>query len=200
MYKYLKRPFDLVLAIISLIILSPLLLVISLIVKFTSKGKILFKQRRIGKDNLEFYIFKFRTMNVDTPDNVATHLLEDPDKYITKFGKFLRRTSLDELPQLLNILKGEMSFVGPRPALYNQDDLKEERDKFNVNSLIPGLTGWAQINGRDELPIQEKVKYDAEYLRSVSFVFDVKIIFRTFLKVFRKDGVVEGKIDIGKNI
>ena len=147
----MKRIFDILVSGIFLIILSPLILIISIIIKRTSKGTVFFKQKRIGRLNKEFYIYKFRTMRTDTPD-VATHLLKNPEKYITPIGKFLRKTSLDELPQLFNILKGEMSLVGPRPALYNQYDLKEMRNKEGINILVPGLTGWAQINGRDEIP------------------------------------------------
>lgn len=166
----------------------------SIIIKTTSKGPILFKQRRIGKDNIEFNIFKFRTMRTDTP-NVPTHLLENPEQWITPIGKFMRKTSLDELPQLFNILKGEMSLVGPRPALYNQLDLKEMRTEVEVHKLIPGLTGWAQINGRDEIPLDVKVGYDKEYLDRKSFMFDIVIIFKTALSVVKREGVQEGKAD-----
>ena len=164
----MKRIFDILVSGIFLIILSPLILIISIIIKLTSKGNVFFKQKRIGRLNKEFYIYKFRTMRTDTPD-VATHLLKNPEKYITPIGKFLRKTSLDELPQLFNILKGEMSLVGPRPALYNQYDLKEMRNKEGINILVPGLTGWAQINGRDEISLEEKVRLDKEYLEKQSF-------------------------------
>ena len=187
----MKRIFDILVSGIFLIILSPLILIISIIIKLTSKGNIFFKQKRIGRLNKEFYIYKFRTMRTDTPD-VATHLLKNPEKYITPIGKFLRKTSLDELPQLFNILKGEMSLVGPRPALYNQYDLKEMRNKEGINILVPGLTGWAQINGRDEISLEEKVKLDKEYLEKQSFCFDIKILFLTFFKVIKKEGVKEG--------
>lgn len=188
----MKRLFDFLMSLIATIILSPVILIVALAVKFTSPGPMLFKQRRIGKDNVEFEIYKFRTMRIDTP-NVPTHLLENPEQWITPVGKFLRKTSLDELPQLFNILKGEMSIVGPRPALYNQLDLKEMRTKVEVHKLVPGLTGWAQINGRDEIPLSLKVNLDKEYLDRMSFLFDIKIIFMTVLSVLKRDGVQEGK-------
>lgn len=188
----LKRIFDFLMSLIAIIILSPVILIVALAVKFTSPGPMLFKQRRIGKDNIEFEIYKFRTMRIDTP-NVPTHLLENPEQWITPVGKFLRKTSLDELPQLFNILKGEMSIVGPRPALYNQIDLRDMRTAVGVHKLIPGLTGWAQINGRDEIPLSLKVRLDKEYLDRKSFLFDIKIIFMTVLSVIKSDGVQEGK-------
>ena len=190
----LKRIFDFLMSLIAIIILSPVILIVALAVKFTSPGPILFKQRRIGKDNVEFEIYKFRTMRIDTP-NVPTHLLENPDQWITPVGKFLRKTSLDELPQLFNILKGEMSIVGPRPALYNQIDLRDMRTAVGVHKLIPGLTGWAQINGRDEIPLSLKVRLDKEYLDRKSFLFDIKIIFMTVLSVLKSDGVQEGRAE-----
>lgn len=190
----MKRLFDFLMSLIATIILSPVILIVALAVKFTSPGPILFKQRRIGKDNVEFEIYKFRTMRIDTP-NVPTHLLENPEQWITPVGKFLRKTSLDELPQLFNILKGEMSIVGPRPALYNQFDLKEMRTEVEVHKLVPGLTGWAQINGRDEIPLILKVNLDKEYLDKMSFLFDIKIIFMTVLSVLKRDGVQEGKAE-----
>lgn len=190
----MKRLFDFLMSLIAIIILSPVILIVALAVKFTSSGPMLFKQRRIGKDNIEFKIYKFRTMRIDTP-NVPTHLLENPEQWITPIGKFLRKTSLDELPQLFNILKGEMSIVGPRPALYNQLDLKEMRTKVGVHKLVPGLTGWAQINGRDEIPLSLKVSLDKEYLDRMSFFFDIKIIFMTVLSVLKSDGVQEGKAE-----
>lgn len=188
----MKRLFDFFMSLIATILLSPVILIVALAIKVTSPGPILFKQRRIGKDNIEFEIYKFRTMRIDTP-NVPTHLLENPEQWITPIGKFLRKTSLDELPQLFNILKGEMSIVGPRPALYNQLDLKDMRTKVGVHKLIPGLTGWAQINGRDEIPLSLKVNLDKEYLDRKSFLFDIKIIFMTVLSVLKSDGVQEGK-------
>ncbi|MEN8078819.1 sugar transferase [Clostridioides difficile] len=190
----MKRVFDFLMSLISIIILSPVILIVALAVKFTSPGPMLFKQRRIGKDNIEFEIYKFRTMRIDTP-NVPTHLLENPEQWITPIGKFLRKTSLDELPQLFNILKGEMSIVGPRPALYNQIDLRDMRTEANVHKLVPGLTGWAQINGRDEIPLSLKVNLDKEYLDRKSFFFDIKIIFMTVLSVLKSDGVQEGKAE-----
>ena len=190
----MKRLFDFLMSLIAIIILSPVILIVALAIKFTSPGPILFKQRRIGKDNFEFEIYKFRTMRIDTP-NVPTHLLENPQQWITPIGKFLRKTSLDELPQLFNILKGEMSIVGPRPALYNQLDLKEMRTEVGVHKLVPGLTGWAQINGRDEIPLKLKVDLDKEYLDRKSFFFDIKIIFMTVLSVLKSDGVQEGKAE-----
>ena len=188
----MKRLFDFVMSLIGIVLLSPIILIVSLAVKFTSPGPMLFKQRRIGKNNVEFEIYKFRTMRIDTP-NVPTHLLENPEQWITPVGKFLRKTSLDELPQLFNILKGEMSIVGPRPALYNQIDLKEMRTEAGVHKLVPGLTGWAQINGRDEIPLSLKVKLDKEYLMKKSLFFDIKIIFMTVLSVIKSEGVQEGK-------
>ncbi|MDH5084120.1 sugar transferase [Clostridium perfringens] len=187
----MKRVFDFSMSLIAIIVFSPIILIISLLVKLTSKGPVFFKQRRIGKNNEEFNILKFRSMRIDTP-NVATHLLKDPSVFITPLGKFLRKTSLDELPQLINILKGEMSIVGPRPALYNQYDLKDMRTKVGVHKLVPGLTGWAQINGRDEIPLEEKVALDKEYMIIQSFWMDIKIIFMTIFKVAKSEGVSEG--------
>lgn len=189
-----KRFIDLSLSLISIILLAPVFLLIVLVIKFGSKGPILFKQERIGKNNVHFYILKFRTMRLETPKNMPTHLLENPEQWITPFGKFLRKYSLDELPQLFNILKGEMSIVGPRPALWNQFDLIELRDKYDINSLTPGLTGWAQVNGRDELSIDLKVQFDKEYLDKRSLEFDIKCMFYTIFKVLKSEGVVEGKV------
>ena len=187
----MKRCFDFISSLMGIIIFSPILLLLALIVKCTSPGPILFKQRRIGKDNQEFMIYKFRTMRIDTP-NVATHLLKNPEQYITPIGKFMRKTSLDELPQLFNILKGEMSVVGPRPALYNQYDLIEMRTNANVHAVRPGLTGLAQVSGRDELENEQKVYFDQQYVQKQSFFFDLKLIFLTVIKVFKSEGVVEG--------
>ena len=164
------------------------MILISLIIKIDSPGSIIFKQKRIGRDKKIFVMLKFRTMRTDTPSNVPTHLFNNPQNYITRVGKFLRKTSLDELPQLFNILLGEMSFVGPRPALYNQNDLINEREKNNSNKIRPGLTGLAQINGRDELDIKTKAKYDGEYAKNISLFLDIKIIFLTVIKVFTHDG------------
>ena len=187
----MKRVFDFLMSFISIIVFSPIILIISLLIKLTSKGPVFFKQRRIGKNNEEFNILKFRTMRVDTP-NVATHLLKDPSVFITPLGKFLRKTSLDELPQLINILKGEMSIVGPRPALYNQYDLIDMRTEVGVHKLVPGLTGWAQVNGRDEISLEEKVALDKEYMNMQSFWMDIKIIFMSAFKVAKSEGVSEG--------
>ncbi len=184
----MKRFFDLILAHIVGVILFIPFLILSVSVKLTSKGDILFWSDRVGINNKIFRMPKFRSMKIDTPA-VATHLLPDPDNAITKIGGFLRKTSLDELPQLWCIIKGDMSFVGPRPALFNQDDLISLRTEKGIHKLTPGLTGWAQINGRDELPIPQKVQYDLEYLEQQSFFFDLKIIWLTFLKVVKRDGV-----------
>ena len=190
----MKRGFDFLVSLISIVILSPLMLITAILIKITSKGPVLFKQRRIGKDNVEFNIYKFRTMRVETP-NVATHLLANTDSFYTPIGKQMRSVSLDELPQLFNILKGEMSLVGPRPALYNQYDLKEMRTNVNVHKLIPGLTGWAQVNGRDELTLENKVKRDEEYIEMQSFITDMKIILRTALKVIARKDIQEGQVE-----
>lgn len=192
-YTKLKRFLDFFLSLISLIVLSPVFLLIIIAIKLDTRGSILFRQRRIGKNKQIFEIYKFRTMRSDTPKDSPTHLLENPKKWITPVGRFLRKTSLDELPQLLNIVKGEMSIVGPRPALWNQFDLIELRDKHMINELTPGLTGWAQVNGRDELPIDVKVLYDKEYKERIGLLFDIKCIALTFVKVIKGDGVIEGK-------
>jgi len=191
-YVYMKQTIDFLMALIGMIVLWPVFLIIAIAIKTSSKGPVLFKQKRLGKNKSEFYILKFRTMRTDTPQDMPTHLLEDPDFFITKIGKFLRKTSLDELPQIINILKGEMSIVGPRPALWNQYDLIAERDKYGANDIKPGLTGWAQINGRDELPIEKKAKLDGEYVASLSFIFDIKVFFMTILSVLKSEGVKEG--------
>jgi O-antigen biosynthesis protein WbqP len=175
-----------------MIILWPVFLIIAVLIKLDSKGPVFFKQKRVGKNKTHFYILKFRTMRTDTPKDMPTHMLKNPEMFITKVGKFLRKTSLDELPQIINILKGEMSIIGPRPALWNQYDLIEERDKYGANDIHPGLTGWAQINGRDELPIDIKAKYDGEYVERMSFAFDVKIFFKTIFSVLKSEGVKEG--------
>lgn len=190
--KTLKQIVDCIFAIIGLVVSSPLFLLLIACIKLDSKGPVLFKQRRIGKGKKEFYILKFRTMRIDTPKDMPTHLLEDPDMYITKVGKFLRKTSLDELPQIINIIKGEMSIIGPRPALWNQYDLIEERDKYGANDVVPGLTGWAQINGRDELPINVKAKLDGEYVEKLSPSFDLKVFFMTIKSVLKSEGIKEG--------
>lgn len=189
---FTKRVIDIMCSFMAIIFLSIIYLPICLIVKITSPGPVFFKQKRIGKNKTFFNILKFRTMRIDTPKDCPTHLLENPDQYITKVGKFLRKTSLDELPQIFNIFKGDMSVIGPRPALWNQDDLIAERDKYGVNELKPGLTGWAQVNGRDELPIPVKAKLDGEYVDRISFAFDIKCLLLTIVSVFKSDGVVEG--------
>ena len=192
MYTHLKRILGFLLALLALALLSPLLLVLAVVIRATSPGPVFFRQKRVGLGKSHFMIYKFRTMRTDAPKDQPTHLLKDPAAYITPVGRFLRRSSLDELPQLLNIIKGEMAVVGPRPALWNQFDLIAERDKYGANDVRPGLTGWAQINGRDELPIDVKARLDGEYVRRMSFGFDVRCVLVTVLKVLRSDGVVEG--------
>lgn len=191
-YQSVKRGIDFFVSLLALIILFPVFLVLVIAIKTESKGPVFFKQKRVGIYKKHFMIYKFRTMRTDTPKDVPTHLLENPDQYITKTGKFLRKTSLDELPQLINIVKGDMAIVGPRPALWNQYDLIAERDKYRANDILPGLTGWAQINGRDELEIPVKAKLDGEYVRKMSFFFDLKCLFGTVFSVLKSDGVVEG--------
>lgn len=184
----MKRMFDLCTVLFATLILLLPFLVVAVIVRLTSLGPVLYWSDRVGQSNKIFKMPKFRTMRVDTPA-VATHLLANPEQFLTPVGSFLRKSSLDELPQLWSIIKGDMSFVGPRPALFNQDDLITLRTKYGVDKLVPGLTGWAQINGRDELPIPEKVKLDVDYMDRQSLWFDIKIIFLTFLKVLKRDGV-----------
>lgn len=193
MYQnFFKRLLAIVLSLLGLICLGWLLILLCIAIKIDSPGPVLFKQKRVGKGKSHFYILKFRTMRIDTPKDMPTHLLANPQQYITRVGKFLRKTSLDELPQLLNILKGDMAIIGPRPALWNQFDLIAERDKYGANDIRPGLTGWAQINGRDELEIDVKAKLDGEYVERLSFGFDVKCFLGTIAAVLRSDGVVEG--------
>lgn len=191
-YIKIKRMIDFTLSFIGLFVLSPVLLILMVAIKLDSPGPIFFKQKRIGIHKTYFDILKFRTMKADTPKDVPTHLLENPEQYITKLGRFMRKASLDELPQLINILKGDMSIVGPRPALWNQDDLLAERDKYGANDVVPGLTGWAQINGRDELDIPEKAKLDGDYVNSISFSMDLKCFFGTIGVLLKSDGVAEG--------
>ena len=198
MYSHVKRLLDVVLSALALAVLSPLLLVLSAVIKATSPGPVIFRQKRVGKGKDHFMIYKFRTMRTDAPKNQPTHLLQNPEAFITPVGRFLRKYSLDELPQLVNILKGEMAVVGPRPALWNQFDLIEEREKYGANDVRPGLTGWAQINGRDELPIDVKARLDGEYVKRMSFGFDVRCILGTVIKVLRSEGVVEGAREDGK--
>ncbi|EEG77500.1 sugar transferase [Dethiobacter alkaliphilus] len=200
MYLRVKRATDFILALIGLIVLSPLFLLLIIAIKIDSKGPVLFKQKRVGIHKTHFNILKFRTMRIDTPKDTPTHLLENPDQYITKMGKFLRKTSLDELPQIINILRGTMSIIGPRPALWNQYDLIEERDKYGANDMPVGLTGWAQINGRDELPIEVKAKLDGEYVEKIGFLMDVRCFFGTIFSVLKSDGVVEGGTGAKKEI
>ena len=192
MYPFIKTFFDRVLAFIGIVILLPVFLVLALWIKLDSKGPVFFKQRRIGYLKKEFYLIKFRTMRSDTPKDVPTHLMKEASRYITASGRFLRKTSLDELPQLMNVLKGEMSLVGPRPALWNQDDLIALRDTHNVHSVKPGITGYAQVQGRDELPIPEKAQLDGYYVTHQSLWFDVTLLFLTIGAVLKTKGVAEG--------
>ena len=195
MYKYLKRPLDFLISLIALIILSPLFLLIAIWIKINSKGPVFFRQKRVGKNKELFEIYKFRSMRTDTPSDMPTHMLSNPEAFITSSGKFLRKTSLHELPQLINIVVGEMAIIGPRPALWNQYDLIEERDKYKANDIRPGLTGLAQINGRDELEIPVKAKLDGDYVKRMSLVFDIKCFVGTIISVFTSDGVIEGGRD-----
>lgn len=190
--RFFKRLIDIILSFLGLVILSPVFLVLIIAIKIDDPGPVLFKQKRVGIHKTHFNIAKFRTMKTSTPKDCPTHLLENPEQYITRVGKFLRKTSLDELPQLLQIFTGKMSIIGPRPALWNQFDLIEERDKYGANDVRPGLTGWAQINGRDELEIDVKAVLDGEYVKKMSFIFDCKCFFGTIISVLKSDGVVEG--------
>lgn len=193
MYKsFIKRLLDLLLSAIGIVVLAIPMLLLVLAIKLDSPGPVLFKQKRVGIHKRHFNILKFRTMRIDTPRDMPTHLLENPEQWITRVGKFLRKTSLDELPQIFNIFVGQMSIIGPRPALWNQYDLIEERDQYGANDILPGLTGWAQINGRDELEIPVKAKLDGEYVKRMSFLFDCKCFFGTIRAVLKSDGVVEG--------
>ena len=192
MYPVIKKILDRLLALVGLCILSPVFLILVAAIKLDSKGPVLFRQKRVGINKTYFNILKFRTMKIDTPKDMPTHLLKDPQQYITKVGGFLRKTSLDELPQIINILKGDMAIVGPRPALWNQYDLIEERDKYGDNDILPGLTGWAQINGRDELPIAVKARLDGEYVKRMGFLMDVRCILGTVISVVKQEGIVEG--------
>lgn len=193
--RYIKHILDIMLSVMMLIVFIIPMIIISIIIKADNKGPVLFKQKRVGIHKRYFYILKFRTMRTDTPHDIPTHKLSSPDAYITRAGKILRKTSLDELPQLFNIIKGDMSFVGPRPALWNQYDLIEERDKYGANDILPGLTGWAQINGRDKLEIVDKAKLDGVYVRKQNFIFDLKCLCGTVINVIKHDGVVEGKAE-----
>lgn len=189
--KVFKRAIDAVLAFMGILVLLPVFLIIIIAIKIDDPGPAFFKQKRVGINKSFFKLYKFRSMKMDTPD-IPTHLLENPEQYITKVGSFLRKTSLDELPQMWNILKGDMSIIGPRPALWNQDDLVAERDRYGANDVRPGLTGWAQINGRDELEIPVKARLDGDYVENLSFMFDIKCFFGTVASVIKSDGVVEG--------
>lgn len=190
--KFFKRAIDIVMSFLGLIILSPFFLILALLIVIDDPGPVFFTQKRVGKGKTFFKLHKFRSMKMSTPHDTPTHLLENPDQYITKIGKFLRKSSLDELPQIWDIFVGNMSIIGPRPALWNQDDLIAERDKYGANDVRPGLTGWAQINGRDELEIPVKAKLDGEYVEKISFGFDCKCFFGTIFSVLKHDGVVEG--------
>lgn len=193
MYRHFFKPlFDFILSLIGIIVLTPLWIILVIAILIDDPGPIFFTQKRVGIHKQFFKILKFRTMKVSTPHDVPTHLLENPEQYITRVGKILRKTSLDELPQIFNIFVGQMSIIGPRPALWNQDDLIEERDKYGANDVKPGLTGWAQINGRDELEIPVKAKLDGDYTQKISLAMDLKCFFGTIIKVLKHDGVVEG--------
>lgn len=192
MYRFIKRLFDIVGSLIGLIVLFLPMALIAMFIMIEDPGNPIFSQKRVGINKTYFNLYKFRSMKLSTPHDVPTHLLENPDNYLLKIGRFIRKYSLDELPQMVNILVGDMSIIGPRPALWNQDDLIAEREKYRANNIKPGLTGWAQINGRDELEIPIKAKYDGEYVEKQSFLFDCRCFFGTIFKVFRADGVVEG--------
>ncbi|MEO1814645.1 MAG: sugar transferase [Acetobacterium sp.] len=191
-YSKTKRILDIVFSLIGIVILLPVILIIIIIIKIDSRGPVLFKQKRVGIHKSHFFVLKFRTMKIDAPKDIPTHLMENPELYITRSGKILRKTSLDELPQIWNILVGEMSIIGPRPALWNQYDLITERDKYGANDVPVGLTGWAQINGRDELPIELKAKLDGEYVKNMNLGMDIKCFLGTIKSVLKKEGVVEG--------
>lgn len=195
MYVRIKRILDLVITLVAVVCLSPLFVLIAVWIKIESKGPVLFCQKRVGIGKSYFQIYKFRTMRTDAPKDCPTHLLENPDAYITRSGHVLRKTSMDELPQLFNIIKGDMSIVGPRPALWNQYDLIAERDKHGANDVMPGLTGWAQVNGRDELPIEVKARLDGEYVKKMSLRFDLYCIVKTAASVIKADGIREGRKD-----
>ncbi|TLS51995.1 sugar transferase [Paenibacillus antri] len=200
MYLKVKRLIDIVLSFIGLIVLSPVFLFIIIAIKLESRGPVLFKQKRVGIHKTHFNILKFRTMRVDTPKDTPTHLLKNPEQYITKVGRILRKTSLDELPQIWNIFVGQMSIIGPRPALWNQYDLIAERDKYCANNVLPGLTGWAQINGRDELPNELKARFDGEYVAKIGVLFDLKCFVFTIVKVIKGEGVHEGGLGVKKKL
>ena len=190
--KYIKRLLGFVISLIVSVFFLPFMLIVAVIIKIDSPGSAFFIQKRVGINKTHFNMIKFRTMRTDAPKETPTHLLANPDRYISRFGRLARKISLDETPQILHILTGKMSIIGPRPALWNQYDLINERDKYGANDIKPGLTGWAQINGRDELPIEVKAKYDGEYVEKISFIFDCKCFFGTIVSVIRRDGIVEG--------
>jgi O-antigen biosynthesis protein WbqP len=206
-YFIFKRFYDTLFSFLALLLFSPLFFVIIILIKLDSRGPIVFKQKRVGRNKKYFHILKFRTMRIDTPKDTPTHMLQNPQQWITKVGKFLRKTSLDELPQIINILKGDMSIIGPRPSLWNQYDLIEQRDLYEVHKLYPGLTGYAQINGRDELSISQKAKLDGYYAKNISLWLDIRIFFGTIVSIFKSDGVVDGgtvtldknKLDVKEN-
>lgn len=200
MYLTVKRLIDIILSFLGIVILSPVFLILIIAIKLDSKGPVLFKQKRVGIHKSHFHILKFRTMRIDTPSDMPTHLLENPDQWITKVGKFMRKTSLDELPQIINILKGEMSIIGPRPALWNQYDLIAERDKYGANDIPAGLTGWAQINGRDTVELEDKARFDGEYVEKMSLKMDVKCFFGTITSVLKRSGVVEGGTGVKEKV
>lgn len=193
----MKRLFDFIISFFAVVILSPIMIIIAILIKLQNNGSVIFKQIRVGKDNKEFTIYKFRTMLASAP-NIATNDLKNPEAYITSLGKILRKTSLDELPQLFNILKGDMSLVGPRPVINNdsEDDLLKRRTELGISKLVPGLTGWAQVNGRDDISTEKKVALEEEYMKKQSFLFDLKILVITFLKVFKQEGIVEGASEV----
>lgn len=190
--KFGKRLLDILLSGCGIVVLAPVYLLLAIAIKIDDPGPVFFRQKRVGIHKTHFQIMKFRTMKMETPRDVPTHLLDDPERYITRVGRVLRKTSLDELPQIFQIFTGQMAIIGPRPALWNQFDLIEERDKYGANDVRPGLTGWAQINGRDELPIDVKARFDGEYVQKMSFLFDCRCFFGTIFSVLRSDGVVEG--------
>lgn len=190
--KFIKRLFDVILSLCGLVVLSPIFLILCIVVIVDDPGPVFFKQKRVGKGKAFFFLHKFRSMKMSTPHDMPTHMLDNPEQYITRVGKFLRKSSLDELPQIWDIFRGKMSVIGPRPALWNQADLIAEREKYAANDVTPGLTGWAQINGRDELEIQIKAKLDGDYIKKISLGFDIKCFTGTVLSVLKHDGVVEG--------
>ena len=191
-YLLVKRMFDIIISFMALVVLLPFCIIFAIIIKMESRGPVLFKQKRVGKNKKSFYILKFRTMKIDTPEEMPTYMLNDADSCITTFGGILRKTSLDELPQIINILKGDMSIIGPRPVLWKESELINERDKYGANDVLPGLTGLAQINGRDKIGNAEKAKIDGEYVKNISFKLDVEIFLKTIPKVLKHEGVVEG--------